>query len=146
MHKLSIFAILLLVLSISGCDHIDNILGGGPPIYHPLPAYHAQAPYQIFGEVKVFYTGPIPLNFGADPSITSANNAIGAEIQVSEVLQGTEIAIGDTIIVSWATDAAPPEAPCFEWEVGDGIGLNSLVEVKNTGNFCTSYIMPMLLD
>ena len=146
MNKALAILLLLLVVPIAGCDHINNILGGGPPIYEPRPAFFPSAPYQVFGEVKVFYAGPIPLNFSPDPSITSINNAVGAEIQISEVLQGSGIAIGDTIIVSWLTDAAPPEAPCFEWEVGDGIGLNSLVEVKNTGNYCTSYMMPMLLD
>jgi len=145
MKQFSLIALILLLVPLSGCDLLSSFFDS-PPVSEPRSPYTPAAPYHVIGDIEVFYKGPIPLTFEPDPTINDAEDAIGAQIRVSDVLVSSEIAEGDIIIVSWVTDAARPEEPCFEWEVGSGISRGSLVEVQSTGNFCTSSIRAFLLN
>lgn len=144
MKKGLIFLTLLILIPLAGCDLL-NQFASNPTGSDPIAPFFAVSPYHIVGEVEIFYGGPIPFNLEPDSSIQSAEDAIGAQILVTDVFEGGGIAVGDSIIMIWVTDAAYPEEPCFEWDVSAEIFVNSMVEVEDTGNFCDSYIRAFLL-
>lgn len=144
MSRRVVYVILCLLVPLSGCDLLDQF-SGGPTEPAPKLPFFAVSPYHIVGEIEIFYGGPIPLRFEPDASIQSAEDAIGAQIKVTDVFEGGGIAVGDSVVAMWITDVAPPDAPCFEWDVGPEIFVDSVVEVRDTGSFCDSYIRAFLL-
>jgi hypothetical protein len=125
-HEISIA---VLLLTISGCS-----LFPGP---HSSSLY-VSPPFHIIGRVTVFYGGFLPGLVGPDPSILTVDKAVGADIRVNTILEGQGFAVADVIRIFWVVDTGP----CLSWQVTPTIHKNEEVEVKDTGDMCTSYMEP----
>jgi hypothetical protein len=125
----------VLLLTISGC----SFFLGQQPSYRSL---YVSPPFQIIGRVIVFYGGFLPGPVEPDPSILTADKAVGADVRVNTILGGQGFAVGDVIRIFWVVDTGP----CLSWKVTPTIRKNARVEVDDTGDMmadiCTSYVKP----